>query len=87
MGSDAFSGVTSNPAVGFAADLIVQCGGTVMFSEVTEVRDGIHLLTPRAANEQVAKDLIQEMKWYDDYLAAGQVDRSANTTPGNKKVD
>ncbi|MFH4293874.1 galactarate dehydratase, partial [Acinetobacter baumannii] len=52
-GSDAFSGVTSNPAVGFAADLIVQCGGTVMFSEVTEVRDGIHLLTPRAANEQV----------------------------------
>lgn len=45
MGSDAFSGVTSNPAVGFAADLIVQCGGTVMFSEVTEVRDGIHLLT------------------------------------------
>ncbi|HCI3537459.1 TPA: galactarate dehydratase [Acinetobacter baumannii] len=84
-GSDAFSGVTSNPAVGFAADLIVQCGGTVMFSEVTEVRDGIHLLTPRAANEQVAKDLIREMKWYDDYLAAGQVDRSANTTPGNKK--
>lgn len=56
-----------------------------MFSEVTEVRDGIHLLTPRAANEQVAKDLIREMKWYDDYLAAGQVDRSANTTPGNKK--
>ncbi|MCP6547753.1 UxaA family hydrolase, partial [Klebsiella pneumoniae] len=46
---------------------------------------GIHLLTPRAANEQVAKDLIREMKWYDDYLAAGQVDRSANTTPGNKK--
>ncbi len=80
------SGVTSNPAVGFAADLIVQCGGTVMFSEVTEVRDGIHLLTPRAANEQVAKDLIREMKWYDDYLAA-YVDRSANTTPGNKKVD
>ncbi len=75
------------PAVGFAADLIVQCGGTIMFSEVTEVRDGIHLLTPRAVNEQVAKDLIREMKWYDDYLAAGQVDRSANTTPGNKKVD
>lgn len=84
-GSDAFSGVTSNPAVGFAADLIVRCGGTVMFSEVTEVRDGIHLLTPRAADEQVAKDLIREMQWYDDYLAAGRVDRSANTTPGNKK--
>lgn len=84
-GSDAFSGVTSNPAVGFSSDLIVRCGGTVMFSEVTEVRDGIHLLTPRAENEQVAKDLIREMQWYDDYLAAGKVDRSANTTPGNKK--
>ncbi|MFT4020309.1 MAG: UxaA family hydrolase, partial [Acinetobacter sp.] len=84
-GSDAFSGVTSNPSVGFAADLIVRCGGTVMFSEVTEVRDGIHLLTPRAANEQVAQDLIREMQWYDNYLAAGKVDRSANTTPGNKK--
>lgn len=84
-GSDAFSGVTSNPAVGFATDLIVRCGGTVMFSEVTEVRDGIHLLTPRAANEDVAKDLIREMQWYDDYLTAGKVDRSANTTPGNKK--
>ncbi|MEN8550554.1 galactarate dehydratase [Acinetobacter soli] len=84
-GSDAFSGVTSNPSVGFASDLIVRCGGTVMFSEVTEVRDGIHLLTPRAATKEVAQDLIREMKWYDDYLAAGRVDRSANTTPGNKK--
>ena len=84
-GSDAFSGVTSNPSVGFASDLIVRCGGTVLFSEVTEVRDGIHLLTPRAITENVAKDLIREMQWYDDYLASGQVDRSANTTPGNKK--
>ncbi len=48
-GSDAFSGVTANPAVGFAADLLVRAGATVMFSEVTEVRDAIHLLTPRAA--------------------------------------
>lgn len=84
-GSDAFSGVTANPAVGYATDIIVRCGGTVMFSEVTEVRDGIHLLTPRAATVEVAQDLIREMQWYDDYLAAGKVDRSANTTPGNKK--
>ena len=48
-GSDAFSGVTCNPAVGYAADLLVRAGATVMFSEVTEVRDAIHLLTPRAA--------------------------------------
>jgi galactarate dehydratase len=84
-GSDAFSGVTANPAVGFAADLLVRAGATVMFSEVTEVRDAIHLLTRRAVNEDVARALIREMAWYDDYLAMGKVDRSANTSPGNKK--
>ena len=60
-GSDAFSGVTANPAVGYAADLIVRAGGTVMFSEVTEVRDAIHLLTPRAINESVGRSLLREM--------------------------
>jgi len=84
-GSDAFSGVTANPAVGFAADLLVRAGATVMFSEVTEVRDAIHLLTPRAVDEGVARALIREMAWYDEYLDKGEVDRSANTTPGNKK--
>lgn len=84
-GSDAFSGVTCNPAVGYAADLLVRAGATVMFSEVTEVRDAVHLLTPRAATPQVARDLIREMQWYDDYLANGSADRSANTTPGNKR--
>ncbi len=84
-GSDAFSGVTANPAVGYAADLLVRAGATVLFSEVTEVRDGIHLLTPRAVNEDVGRKLIQEMKWYDHYLDLGEVDRSANTTPGNKR--
>jgi len=84
-GSDAFSGVTANPAVGYAADLLVRAGATVMFSEVTEVRDAIHLLTARAASPQVAEDLIREMKWYDRYLERGSVDRSANPTPGNKK--
>jgi len=84
-GSDAFSGVTANPAVGYAADLLVRAGATVMFSEVTEVRDAIHLLTPRCANEEVGKALLREMAWYDDYLALGQTDRAANTTPGNKK--
>lgn len=84
-GSDAFSGLTGNPAAGFASDLIVRAGGTVMFSEVTEVRDAIHLLVPRAVNEEVAAALKKEMKWYDDYLRAGQADRSANTSPGNKR--
>jgi galactarate dehydratase len=84
-GSDALSGVTANPALGFASDLLVRAGATVMFSEVTEVRDAVHLLTPRCATETIARALIREMQWYDDYLARGGADRSANTTPGNKK--
>jgi galactarate dehydratase len=84
-GSDAFSGVTANPAVGFCTDLLVRAGATVMFSETTEVRDGIDQLTSRAANAEVADAMIREMAWYDAYLQKGRVDRSANTTPGNKK--
>lgn len=84
-GSDAFSGVTANPAVGYASDLLVRAGATVMFSEVTEVRDCIHLLTARAANENVARSLVRQMAWFDDYLERGGVDRSANPTPGNKR--
>ncbi len=84
-GSDAFSGVTANPAVGFCTDLLVAAGATVMFSEVTEVRDGIDQLTSRAASPEVADAMIREMAWYDRYLEKGRVDRSANTTPGNKK--
>ena len=84
-GSDAFSGVTANPAVGFCADLLVRAGATVMFSETTEVRDGVDQLTARAATPEVAQAMIREMAWYDAYLQRGSVDRSANTTPGNKK--
>jgi galactarate dehydratase len=56
-----------------------------MFSENTEVRDGIAQLTARAANADVAEAMIREMAWYDAYLQRGSADRSANTTPGNKK--
>ncbi|SFC92232.1 galactarate dehydratase [Cupriavidus sp. OV038] len=84
-GSDAFSGVTANPAVGYATDLLVRAGAAVMFSEVTEVRDGIAQLTARAATPEVAEAMIREMDWYDRYLDRGRVDRSANTSPGNKK--
>ncbi|WP_305951757.1 galactarate dehydratase [Emticicia oligotrophica] len=83
-GSDAFSGLTGNPVSGFAADLIVKAGGTVFFSEVTEVRDAVHLLVPRCESEEVAQKLKDEMAWYDNYLNQGKADRSANTTPGNK---
>jgi galactarate dehydratase len=84
-GSDAFSGVTANPAVGYCTDLLVRAGASVMFSETTEVRDGIDQLTSRASTPEVAEAMIREMAWYDAYLQRGKVDRSANTTPGNKK--
>jgi galactarate dehydratase len=84
-GSDAMSGVTANPAVGFAADLLVRAGATVMFSEVTEVRDAAHLLTARAATPEIAREFVREMAWYDEYLRRGGADRAANPTPGNKQ--
>jgi galactarate dehydratase len=84
-GSDAFSGVTANPAVGYCTDLLVRAGASVMFSETTEVRDGIDQLTSRASTPAVAEAMVREMAWYDAYLERGKVDRSANTTPGNKK--
>jgi galactarate dehydratase len=83
-GSDAFSGVTANPAVGHMADLLVQAGATVMFSENTEVRDAVEQLTARAATPEIAQAIVRELGWYDAYLERGRVDRSANTTPGNK---
>ena len=84
-GSDSLSGVTANPAIGYAADLLVKAGATVMFSEVTEVRDGVHHLIPRTVNSNVAMKLKKEMNWYDNYLEQGKIDRDANPTPGNKK--
>jgi len=57
----------------------------VIFSEVTEVRDGIDQLVRRAASPGIAEELLRQMEWYDRYLSLGQTDRSANTTPGNKR--
>lgn len=84
-GSDAFSGVSANPSAGYASDMLVSAGATVMFSEVTEVRDGVHFIAERCINADVRDKLAAEMKWYDNYLKNGEVDRSANPTPGNKK--
>ena len=84
-GSDAFSGVTANPSAGRAADMLVAGGATVLFSEVTEVRDGVHLIAERCVSAEVRDKLASEMRWYDNYLLEGNVDRSANPPPGNKK--
>ena len=83
-GSDAFSGITANPAAGYASDLLVQAGGTVLFSEVTEVRDGVGFLAGRCASAELSQKLAGEMKWYDAYLKRGGADTSANPSPGNR---
>lgn len=83
-GSDAFSGVTANPAAGYASDMLVQGGATVMFSEVTEVRDGVPFIAQRVLDKPNCDKLAKGMSWYDNYLQAGGVDRSANPSPGNK---
>ena len=84
-GSDAFSGITANPSAGYASDMLVKGGATVMFSEVTEVRDGVAQIAHRCVSEEVGAKLAKEMGWYDDYLRKANVDRNANPTPGNKK--
>lgn len=84
-GSDSFSGISANPVLGRAADLIIRAGGTVMFSELPEVRDRVDLLVERAASQEVAEALVNEMRWYDSYLDTFGLDRSTNTSPGNKK--
>lgn len=83
-GSDAFSGVTANPSAGYAADMIVKGGGTVMFSEITEFRDGVHMLAARCVDKEARDKLAAEVAWYDHYLEEGGVDRDANPSPGNK---
>lgn len=83
-GSDAFSGLTANPAMGYAADLLVLHGAKVIFSEVSEVRDAHHVLESRMSDPVTKEKLATEFAWYDNYLAEGAVDRSANTSLGNK---
>ena len=83
-GSDAFSGISANPATGHASDLLVRAGGTVLFSEVTEVRDGVQYISERCTSRELSQKLAREMKWYDAYLEQGGADISANPSPGNK---
>lgn len=84
-GSDAYSGITANPALGAAADLVVQNGGTVILSETPEIYGAEHLLIGRAVSRNVADKLIDKIKWWEAYTKKHDAEINNNPTPGNKE--
>ncbi len=83
-GSDAFSGVSANPALGHASDLVVRCGGTSVLAEIPECMGAEHLLTRRAIDEPTGRRVIEVMNWYQDYLRRFGSSWDDNPSPGNK---
>ncbi len=84
-GSDSFSGITANPALGYCSDLLAELGGTPVLAETTEIFGAEHLLVKRARNRQVAEKLLACIRNYKQYLNrfAGSFDD--NPSPGNKE--
>ena len=83
-GSDGYSGVSANPALGAASDLLVRHGGTVILGETTETYGAEHLLTRRAVSREVGEKLVALMHWWEDYTAREGAEMNANPSPGNK---
>ena len=83
-GSDGYSGITANPALGAAADILVRHGGTAILSETPEIYGAEHLLTRRAATPAVGEKLVGIIKWWEDYTARNQMEMNNNPSPGNK---
>jgi altronate hydrolase len=83
-GSDGYSGITANPALGVAADLLVHHGGTAILSETPEIYGAEHLLTRRAATREVGEKLVDIIKWWEDYTKRNLMDMNNNPSPGNK---
>jgi altronate hydrolase len=83
-GSDGYSGITANPALGVASDLLVRHGGTVILSESPETYGAEHLLTRRATSREVGQKLVDVMHWWEDYTARQGAEMNANPSPGNK---
>jgi altronate hydrolase len=83
-GSDGYSGITANPALGAAADLLVRHGGTAILSETPEIYGAEHLLTRRAVSRAVGEKLIARIRWWEDYTARNKGDMNNNPSPGNK---
>jgi altronate hydrolase len=83
-GSDGYSGITANPALGAAADLLVQNGGTAILSETPEIYGAEHLLTRRAATREIGEKLVELIGWWEDYTARNKGEMNNNPSPGNK---
>ena len=83
-GSDGYSGITANPALGAAVDLLVRHGGTAILSETPEIYGAEHLLTRRAVSREVGEKLIERIKWWEDYTARNKGEMNNNPSPGNK---
>lgn len=83
-GSDAYSGISANPALGAAVDLLVRSGGTAILSETPEIYGAEHLLTRRAASHKVGEKLIELIRWWEEYTALLGAEINNNPTPGNK---
>lgn len=83
-GSDGYSGITANPALGAAVDLLVKHGGTAILSETPEIYGAEHLLTRRAATREIGEKLVSLIKWWEDYTARNRMEMNNNPSPGNK---
>jgi altronate hydrolase len=83
-GSDGYSGITANPALGAAADILVRNGGTAILSETPEIYGAEHLLTRRAATPEIGHKLVELIHWWEDYCSRNGGEMNNNPSPGNK---
>jgi len=83
-GSDAWSGITANPALGYAVDMLVRHGGTGVLAETPEVYGAEHLLTRRAIDRETGQKLVNRILWWEDYVAKHDGSMDNNPSPGNK---
>ncbi len=83
-GSDGYSGITANPALGAAVDILVRHGGTAILSETPEIYGAEHLLTRRAATREVGEKLVDLIGWWEEYTARNRGEMNNNPSPGNK---
>ena len=83
-GSDGYSGITANVALGYAADILVRHGGTAVLSETPEIYGAEHLLTRRARSREVGEKLVSIIRWWEDYTARARMSMDNNPSPGNK---